>query len=83
MKYYKFLSVLSVFIPVALIVLAVALTLAGCKGMIFVKSIDPSVQDITARHDTYVEADATLSPAEKRAFVGESKALRDVVEAAK
>ena len=62
--------------------LLIVLLIAGCKGMIHVDAIRPSVNDITARHDAYVDADPALSEQAKGVLKTESRLLREVVEEA-
>lgn len=64
------------------LLLLIVLAIPGCKGMVHVDAIADSVNDITARHDVYVQADPALSEQAKAALLTESRLLREVVQEA-
>lgn len=49
------------------------------EGFISRDTLAPSVASIVERHDLYLEADPTLTPLQREAFMGESALLMHLV----
>ena len=65
------------------LVLLTALTvLSGCsaQGLVSANNIKPAVDVVTAEHIAYVQADASLSDAEKAKQTRTSQLLKEVVD---
>lgn len=75
------LDVLGVLLRAALIVCA-ALVLVGCQPTLNPALVGPSIRAITDRHDAYVQADESLPPQRRKAFLDESRLLRQAVDEA-
>jgi len=65
-----------------LILLTSLTVLGGCsaQGIVSANNIKPAVDVVTAEHIAYVQADATLSDAEKAKRVRTSELLKKVVD---
>ena len=75
MKQTKFLICLAALVLIVL--------LAGCQSPgLQPELIKESVDNVSSRHDKYVEADDTLTPTQKEAFLLESDLLRRAVNEA-
>lgn len=61
-----------------------ALTLVGCggRGMIRASVLQGVMDPVLDRHDTYVQADGSLTPVEQETFLRSSELLRQVVDTA-
>lgn len=56
----------------------------GCsKGMINVGAIDGIVQDVTIRHDNYVNNDPDIDDEHRSAYLRSSQLLREIVAEAR
>lgn len=62
-----------------------ALTLGGCvsRGTIPAADIEPLIEVVGERHDAYVEADESLSEAQKGVALRSTALLRKVVQEAR
>lgn len=60
--------------------------LGGCTtpaGYVNVSQIEPAILIVTERHDGYVKADPTKTPADKETELRTSKLLREILTEAK
>lgn len=57
--------------------------IAGCATGINPAAVDGAFRRVADRHDRYVNADALLSPLEKRIDLRDTELLRGVLDAAK
>lgn len=76
----KILSALIVVCALALIILSVS-ACAG-KGMVRASEIAPAFQEVRARHDAYVKADASLTSLEQGIFLRSSALVQKTLDTA-
>lgn len=67
------------------LLLAACLAFPGCcgAGAVRAEAIAPAVEKVSARHDAYVKADASLSEVDRRIFLRSTELLRKVLAEAR
>lgn len=64
------------------VLLCSVIFLVGCKGMIHINSIKPSLTIVADRHDRYVRADPGLTSVERETQLRTTELLRQILEEA-
>ena len=63
--------------------IAACALIGGCKGMIHVDSVEPTLNPVMDRHDAYVKNDTNLTDPEKSTFLRSTEMLRELLVEAK
>lgn len=67
---------------IACIMLCFLAACASGKKMVSAEAIDPLIQGVTNRHDSYVSADPNLTDVEKTTYIRSSQLLKKTMDTA-